>query len=240
MAKNDNLSDFMTDIANAIRAKKGTSEPINAQDFSFEIASIETGGGGATPSYPNGVYVQHIDGRLFKAEEWTAIGYNYDDANGVAVVTDNASFVMAKQCFSQFVDSWSPYTTEVEGATLTSSQDDAILDYAGKKNTEAIVQTVGNDKYNAPIMCRSYSFPNGQKGYLPAAGEIYIMSLNTEAITSALLSIGGNSSSFPPGQYMWASTQYSAANAWEWYKGNFINRVKNYRSQYAWPCTELK
>lgn len=47
MAKNDNLSDFMTDIADAIRAKKGTSEPINAQDFSAEIASIETGGGGA-------------------------------------------------------------------------------------------------------------------------------------------------------------------------------------------------
>lgn len=47
MAKNDNLSDFMTDIADAIRAKKGTSEPINAQDFSAEIASIEGGGGSA-------------------------------------------------------------------------------------------------------------------------------------------------------------------------------------------------
>lgn len=46
MAKNDNLSDFMTDIADAIRAKKNTSEPINAQDFSAEIASIKTGGDG--------------------------------------------------------------------------------------------------------------------------------------------------------------------------------------------------
>lgn len=45
MAKNDNLSDFMADIADVIRAKKGTSEPINAQDFSSEIASIETGDG---------------------------------------------------------------------------------------------------------------------------------------------------------------------------------------------------
>lgn len=51
MAKNDNLSDFMADIADAIRAKKGTSEPINAQDFSSEIASIETGGGGSTMEY---------------------------------------------------------------------------------------------------------------------------------------------------------------------------------------------
>ena len=46
MAKNDNLKDFLTDVANAIREKKGTTDLINPQDFSAEIASIETGGGG--------------------------------------------------------------------------------------------------------------------------------------------------------------------------------------------------
>ena len=45
MAKNDNLTDFLTDVANAIREKKGTTDLINPQDFSAEIASIETGGG---------------------------------------------------------------------------------------------------------------------------------------------------------------------------------------------------
>jgi hypothetical protein len=45
MAKTDNLDDFLKDIADAIRKKKGTKEPINAQDFSSEIASISTGGG---------------------------------------------------------------------------------------------------------------------------------------------------------------------------------------------------
>lgn len=43
MSKLDNLADFLTDLANAIRAKKGTSANINAQDFSSEIASIPTG-----------------------------------------------------------------------------------------------------------------------------------------------------------------------------------------------------
>lgn len=38
-----NLSDFLTEVAEAIRTKKGTSEPINAQNFPSEIASIETG-----------------------------------------------------------------------------------------------------------------------------------------------------------------------------------------------------
>lgn len=44
MAKTDNLTDFLTDIADAIREKKGTTGTINPQDFSSEIASIESGG----------------------------------------------------------------------------------------------------------------------------------------------------------------------------------------------------
>lgn len=47
MAKNDNLTDFLTDIADAIRAKKGTADKINPQNFASEIASIETGGSGS-------------------------------------------------------------------------------------------------------------------------------------------------------------------------------------------------
>ena len=44
MGKSNNLDDFLTDLANTIREKKGTNEPINAQDFSSEIASIQSGG----------------------------------------------------------------------------------------------------------------------------------------------------------------------------------------------------
>ena len=46
MATNNNLQDFLTDIANAIRTKTQTTEPINAQDFSAKILNIQTGGGG--------------------------------------------------------------------------------------------------------------------------------------------------------------------------------------------------
>lgn len=48
MATNNNLQDFLTDIANAIRTKTGTTNPINAQDFSAKISSIQTSGGGNT------------------------------------------------------------------------------------------------------------------------------------------------------------------------------------------------
>ena len=50
MAKTDNLTDFMLDLAEGIRAKKGTTEPINPQDFRKEIESISGGGSGGGES----------------------------------------------------------------------------------------------------------------------------------------------------------------------------------------------
>ena len=43
MAKNNNLQDFLTDVANSIRTKTGTTDPINAQDFSDKILNISSG-----------------------------------------------------------------------------------------------------------------------------------------------------------------------------------------------------
>lgn len=45
MARTDTLGNFLTDVADAIREKKGTSEAIIASDFDTEIASIPSGGG---------------------------------------------------------------------------------------------------------------------------------------------------------------------------------------------------
>ena len=44
MAKNNNLTDFLTDLANTIRTKKGyaSTTKLNPQDFSSEISSITT------------------------------------------------------------------------------------------------------------------------------------------------------------------------------------------------------
>lgn len=66
MAKNDNLKDFLTDVADAIREKKGTTEKINAQNFSEEIRSIESGGGSG--------WTGHAD-----VEGLRAIGWDDDD-----------------------------------------------------------------------------------------------------------------------------------------------------------------
>ena len=43
MAKDNNLSDFLLDLANTIRTKTGKRGPINPQDFSQKIKDIQTG-----------------------------------------------------------------------------------------------------------------------------------------------------------------------------------------------------
>lgn len=45
MARTDTLDNFLTDVANSIRTKKGTTNSIPASNFDTEIESIETGGG---------------------------------------------------------------------------------------------------------------------------------------------------------------------------------------------------
>lgn len=62
MAKTDNFEDFLIDLANTIREKKGTTDLINPQDFSTEILSIQTGG---SDEYGQSYY-RIIDGGIIK------------------------------------------------------------------------------------------------------------------------------------------------------------------------------
>lgn len=58
MAKNNNLKDFVTGVADAIREKKGTTELINPQDFENEIRTIQTG---SDPASGKSLAAQIID-----------------------------------------------------------------------------------------------------------------------------------------------------------------------------------
>ena len=54
MARTDTLPHFLTDVADAIRTKKGTEAEIKASDFDTEIENLPSGGG----------------------HDWSAIGYS--------------------------------------------------------------------------------------------------------------------------------------------------------------------
>lgn len=46
MARTDNLTNYLTDVATAIKTKKGDNTPIKASEFDTEIANLPTGSGG--------------------------------------------------------------------------------------------------------------------------------------------------------------------------------------------------
>ena len=77
MAKNDNLTDFLTDVADAIRAKKGITDKINPQDFSSEIASIQGGEHSAIQ------WTGHADVEGLKAIGWDDDDIAYFQKHGV-------------------------------------------------------------------------------------------------------------------------------------------------------------
>lgn len=69
MAKNNNLGDLLTSIADAIRTKKGTSDAINAQDFDTEIANLPSGGGSVEEAESKDIDFYDYDGK--RVASWT-------------------------------------------------------------------------------------------------------------------------------------------------------------------------
>lgn len=70
------LTGLFTDIANAIRTKKGTTDLIPAQNFASEIESIESGGGGSPIQNSGGKYIVRVvdyNGIILK-EDWLNMG----------------------------------------------------------------------------------------------------------------------------------------------------------------------
>ena len=97
------LNSFLKGIADAIRSKKGTTEPINAQNFASEIASISGGGGGSVTvtipgewqgtAVPNSGYVDkvYVNNSLSMEEVnklLSQIDYSSTDGSYYNAVTD--------------------------------------------------------------------------------------------------------------------------------------------------------
>lgn len=171
----------------------------------------------------SGVYIQHIDSSLYTTDEWTSEGFSNDLANGIAVISEEAQFVIAKTNAS--TSSWITWlpNSAVDGIMLTSDAAIAKTDYAGFENTSRMINSMSSVTSGAAYLCSNYVFPNGQKGYLPALGEWMIVAKYETEVENALTLIGGDAV-----KDSWSSTQYSATEAWKFTR--FFNaeyRTKN-------------
>ena len=97
MAKNNNLTDFLTDVADAIRTKKGTTAKINPQDFSSEIASIPAGGSAAVSKSDVNFY--DYDGTLlhsYSKDEFLALSALPDLPTREGLTCQGWNYTLAK------------------------------------------------------------------------------------------------------------------------------------------------
>lgn len=175
---------------------------------------------------PNGVYICDNTGALTAVGSWNTS--NNSSAIGVAVVSDNCSFVIDKVGTSSTY-AWGGYGTTISGITTTTDSTIAKTDYKGETNTTQIISQLGSGNAPAADYCRGRSYTvNGTtlKGYLGALGEWKTAQNNRLAIDSALSTIGGTAIVIG---YHWSSTQRSSNAAWTlaWDNGNNSNYLKS-------------
>lgn len=170
----------------------------------------------------NGVYILHVNGNLYKREEWDT-AWN-TEAVGVAVLSDNCKFVIAPEQNSD-KPMWSKGGAydSVSGVTTTMDTSTAKADYKGVQNSAAIVSKYGNSTDYAAGWCQNYTFKNGKKGYLGSCGEWQEVHNNKSEIDACISLIGGTA--IATDYYHWTSTQGSSNSAWllGW-SGGAVNR----------------
>lgn len=170
-----------------------------------------------------GVYIQHVNGSLYTESEWTTGGYANSDANGVAVLGSDVSFLIAKEDASSSAIAWGGYNKTITEIVTATKFAEATLDFDGYGNTPKIIEQcagyTNNSVTGAPAAeaCAAYTFPSGQKGYLPALGEWQNAYNNKSAVVSAMSLIGG--AAIQNDRY-WSSTQYDGSSSfllhWEY------------------------
>lgn len=203
------LRKFATEADASVVAKPNVVLFADTKEVRFNFAKL-------------GVFIQHISGNLFTTEQWSANGFSNNDANGVAVIANEASFVIAKELYSDV--KYGAYDAQLTDIAYPATAEEAALDLDGLGNTQKLVEqlkdyTDTNYKITgAPIAeaCANYTFPNGAKGYLPSVGELVIMGRYANAIQTALSQIGGDA--FYSANYA-SSTQKTKQVFWAFWWG---------------------
>lgn len=164
-----------------------------------------------------GVFIQHINGELFTTEQWSAKGFTNEDANGVVVQANEASFVIAKQEYSNQYR-YGGAGKLLSNVTTASSKEDAALDFDGFGGSEKMIEELAGYKDSAGVIgaplaeaCVNFVFPNGEKGYLPSCGEMLIAAKQKSQVNAALTLIGGTTIS---NNNYYTTTQNTATTVW--------------------------
>ena len=140
------------------------------------------------------VYIYDKQGKLTDAGKWDPM--NNGNVVGVALITNKIRVLISLHNVGgkeKYV--WGP-DGMVDGVPSSTSNSNSnagniLSDYDGKGNTMKLMNSLYPSTKTALYKASNYVFPNGEKGYLPALGEIIEVFRNIESINAALLKAGG-------------------------------------------------
>ena len=191
---------------------------------------------------PNGVYFCYFNPNTEEVMLYSSRVASGVEAMGAALITDNCRICIGLDEIYRvrYLNNTSLTTAINNGLRVSTQQAQAITDYNGKQNTECILRSypsqasVGNEEdpgiellssstgantsHSAAWYCNNYVFPDGQNGYLPAAGELNGIIQNMSRLNTILSGIGGTTLNYSitlgNATGFWCSTAYNASAAW--------------------------
>ena len=177
---------------------------------------------------PNGVYIYDKDDNRYTKEEWVSSGKGVSAVCGIGISTDTDSFMVATGISSGSYP-FGGRDTLIPNVPLLSSGI-SILNLSkvthGFIYTDVIISTLGINNALAAKYAKTYTFGNGQSGYLPSFSEVttlYSYKTQVEEILSTLgFSLWGS-------QYIQTCTQFGPTNnvALYWQDGKSLQPTKN-------------
>ena len=131
----------------------------------------------------NGVYIQDVNYKLWKAEDWDGSV----KPNAIAVIENDDKFLIAltqpqKMSLNDIstVDFW--HDIEIENNKITNM----YARYDGMGKTASILKTQPSTEYAAGY-CNAFIFPDGKtRGYLPTGDQLQLAYQNKVDVTAAL------------------------------------------------------
>ena len=156
-----------------------------------------------------GTYIIDTNDNLIDKGSWSPT--MQQTTVGVALITEKVAIVISTGLTTDLC--WSKTNQLVGGVTTTTDSTVAATDYKGKANTEAIVKALGQNAL-AAYYCSNYTFKNGKKGYLMAAGEAQEIFVNMRKISELLDYINTDTTNLNNGFEIWTSTQNNNSTAW--------------------------
>lgn len=162
MAKNNNLTDFLTDLADGIRAKKGTTGTINPQNFRSEIASIKTEKPEQTKTVTiteNGtITITPDSGKVLTAVTVTTnVQADKPTLNAPAIALNGSTITITDNLNGNFVTSYTLYNGSTVITTTTSKTID-LSTYITTAGTYTLTVKAKGTNFNESASSNSVTY----------------------------------------------------------------------------------